>query len=126
MTQLARYSIPGCCLVESAASEMTCQQGNDLNRWDGETINMDYHDFFGLDVIEKCREKAERSNEVLRTWNVYSSDFEGYDKNNGWYRRESGINGAEDLSLNACLNTLDHVSDEHHKGIHRSVQQPIC
>ena len=34
---------------------------------------MDYHDLFGLDVIDQCREGVERSDEVFRTWNVYSS-----------------------------------------------------
>jgi len=99
-------------------SEMPCfdfDRVPDLNRQDGETISMDYQDLFGLDVIEKCREEAEKSDEVFRTLNIYSSDFEGYGRNHGWCRSESGIDRVEDLSLNTGFNTLGHVSDELHK-----------
>ena len=52
-------------------SDLTCLTGydlervSDLNRQDGETINLDYQDLYDLASLEKCREEAWRSLEVF-------------------------------------------------------------
>jgi len=92
-------------------SEMTCfdfDRVTDLNRQDGETISMDYQDLFGLDVIEKCREEAEKSDEVFRSFNLYSSEIESYGRASAWYKSDK----VEDLSLHTGYDAISHLSDD--------------
>jgi len=84
----------------------------DLNRQEGETISMDYQDLFGLDMIEKCREEAEKSDEVFRSFNLYNNELEGCDRESSWYRSDPCINKVEDLSLNVPFSSLAHISDD--------------
>ena len=112
----------------SENSDLTCLTGydmervSDLNRQDGETINLDYQDLYDLASLEKCREEAWRSLEVLGPVASGSGAYTGYDRELVGYGGDSGRHGVRyvedtdnfDKSLVVLNQLVTSGSDDNH------------